>query len=101
MARCEHYVEAFDCCAKISEFIEDVLWVKSCYYKDDVCPNCRYFEEKEDVVPVVRCKDCEYYYRADKDTCLCTHKKNLTFKTALTISREHYCSYGKRRCSDE
>lgn len=52
MARCKHYVEAFDCCAKISEFIEDVLWIKSCYYKDDVCPNCRYFEEKEDVVPV-------------------------------------------------
>lgn len=52
-----------------------------------------------DVVPVVRCKDCKYYYRADKDTCLCTHKKNLTFKTALTISREHYCSYGERRCS--
>ena len=50
-----------------------------------------------DVVPVVRCKDCKYYYRADKDTCLCTHKKNLTFKTALTISREHYCSYGERR----
>lgn len=53
-----------------------------------------------DVVPVVRCKDCKYYYRADKDTCLCTHKKNLTFKTALTISREHYCSYGKRRCEE-
>lgn len=51
----------------------------------------------EDVVPVVRCKDCKYYYCADSKTRLCTHKNNLTLKTALTISREHYCSYGERK----
>ena len=50
-----------------------------------------------DVVSVVRCKNCKYYYCADRRTHLCTHKNNLTLKTALTISREHFCSYGERK----
>ena len=54
----------------------------------------------EDVVPVVRCKNCKYYYCADRKTHLCTNKNNLTLKTALTISREHYCSYGERKCDN-
>ena len=90
MARCKHYDEAFDCCAKMSEFIEDLLLVKSCYYKDDVCPNCRYFEEKEDVVPVVRCKDCKYYE---------IHKPSVTLNCErggrlVPMMPDDYCSYG-------
>ena len=97
MARCKHYVEAFDCCAKISEFIEDVLWVKSCYYKDDVCPNCRYFEEKEDVVPVVRCKDCVYWDGLGySGRCEGYHNGLMRDYT----NYDDYCSYGERRCSD-
>lgn len=47
------------------------------------------------VIVPVRCKDCKYYYCVDNKTRLCTNKNNLTLKTALTISREHYCSYGE------
>ena len=49
---------------------------------------------ENDVTKVIRCKDCKYYYCVDNKTRLCTNKNNLTLKTALTISREHYCSYG-------
>ena len=99
MARCKHYVEAFDCCAKTSEFIEDVLWVKSCYYKDDVCPNCRCFEEKEDVVPVIRCKDCKH-----KETLTDLTNKKISTVCLLGealhfVEDNHYCSYGERRGS--
>lgn len=100
MARCKHYDEAFDCCAKMSEFIEDVLWVKSCYYKDDVCPNCRYFEEKEDVVPVVRCKDCKYY-KAQKQSVNWKNKKKYCCRVvALKVNENDYCSYGERKCDN-
>lgn len=50
---------------------------------------------ENDVTKVIRCKDCKYYYCVDNKTRLCTNKNNLTLKTALTISREHYCSYGE------
>lgn len=50
---------------------------------------------ENDVTKVIRCEDCKYYYCVDNKTRLCTNKNNLTLKTALTISREHYCSYGE------
>ena len=93
MAKCKHYVEEFDCCAKVSEFIEDKIWLKSCYYKDDVCPECRYFEEKEDVVPVVRCKDCKWLY---KPGLLCTHKRNRVFNTGIKRDFNCFCNYGEK-----
>ena len=68
-------------------------------HRDDDNQKCRFnndhFVSSEDVVKVVRCKDCKYYYCVDNKTRLCTNKNNLTLKTALTISREHYCSYGE------
>ncbi len=42
----------------------------------------------EDVVPVVRCKDCEYLM-----DLRCENPNNADGKIHLN----HYCSYGKRR----
>ena len=47
-----------------------------------------------DVVPVVRCKDCEHYKKINHDdisqnTCEITTKRQQPYD---------YCSYGERKC---
>ena len=48
-----------------------------------------------DVVPVVRCKDCKWLY---KPSLLCTHKRNRVFNTGIKRDFNCYCSYGERKC---
>ena len=48
----------------------------------------------EDVVPVVRCKDCKWLY---KPSLLCTHKRNRVFNTGIKRDFNCYCSYGERK----
>lgn len=99
MAKCKHYVEAFDCCARTSVWVDGLLCTDSCNYRDDVFgePNCRYFEEKADVVPVVRCKDCKYF-KAQKQSVNWKNKKKYCCRVvALKVNENDYCSYGERR----
>lgn len=95
MAKCKHYVEEFDCCAKTSVWVDGLLCTDSCNYRDDVFgePNCRYFEEKADVVPVVRCKDCKWLY---KPSLLCTHNRNRVFNTGVKRDFNCFCNYGEK-----
>lgn len=86
---CKHYIKEFDCCARTSEWVEGVLCTDYCFYCNDEHPNCRHFEEKADVVPVVRCKDCVHY---KNEWC--------EILKAETPIADGFCCYGERRCSD-
>ena len=46
-----------------------------------------------DVVPVVRCKDCKWLY---KPSLLCTHKRNRVFNTGIKRDFNCYCNYGEK-----
>lgn len=50
----------------------------------------------EDVVPVVRCKDCKHYARPSLDEdnyyCLAEHTDRL-----FSPNKTDYCSYGERK----
>ena len=43
-----------------------------------------------DVVPVVRCKDCTYWYPT-------TNNKGYCFSCSRWLKSDDFCSYGKRR----
>lgn len=103
MARCKHYVEAFDCCAKTSEWVEGLLDTASCYYRDDENPNCRYFEEAEDVVPVVRCGECEHFkeYPIVGTSIPSGWGKCMQISMDIDLTINDYCNYGERRCENE
>ena len=53
----------------------------------------------EDVVPVVRCKDCKHYERPDleEDNYFCTaeHTNKL-----FSPNKTDYCSYGERKADN-
>ena len=61
----------------------------------------------EDVVEVVRCKDCKYFF----DEC-CNHEKNrvlhrvpdfgkhYSYAGRIKVEPDHYCSYGERKEGD-
>lgn len=97
MARCKHYVEAFDCCAETSGWEDGLLHTESCYYKDDECPNCRYFEEAEDVVPVVRCKDCDFFNNYNPDRTYCEEHSDGWGDSIVYVDEDDYCSFGIRK----
>ena len=48
----------------------------------------------EDVVPVVRCKDCKWLHKPSQ---LCTNKRNRVFNTGIKRDFNCYCSYGERK----
>ena len=53
----------------------------------------------EDVVPVVRCKDCKYFEIDEEDElgeCKCGYI-TVSYNGALYPHRTDYCSYGERK----
>lgn len=58
------------------------------------CPcepdECAFLREFEDVVPVVRCKDCRFY---NEDTVSCSF-----VPADVNWYGEDFCSYGERKC---
>lgn len=59
---------------------------------------CSEFKSKDDVVEVVRCKDCKHLNVLN----LCNiyaicEKTNSLFEPFKTDTREHFCSYGERK----
>ena len=52
--------------------------------------------QTEDVVPVVRCKDCEYSYDEIRYLC-CLHGVCVDCE----VPPNFYCAYGKRRAENE
>ena len=49
----------------------------------------------EDVVPVVRCKDCGMSRETEDERYL------FCMNFADTVSSQAFCSYGERKCDDE
>lgn len=52
-----------------------------------------------DVVPVVRCKDCEHF-KTDSYYCKKTNQGYCEFDD-MVKSKYHYCGYGERRCDND
>lgn len=47
-----------------------------------------------DAVPVVRCKDCDWY-REDESICVNPHCTKSYY--GCRVPQKHFCSYGERR----
>ena len=92
-------------CGGLAYFIQptrDKTWKKCCPYK--YCPNCGATMDKEealdDVVEVVRCKDCERWTPSKRYGTDHNDVKRYYGNCAVTNRSEredHYCSYGTRR----
>ena len=52
----------------------------------------------EDVVSVVRCKDCYYY---NKEKYICTNTSCIKSFYGCRVDEKHYCSYGERKEDNE
>lgn len=57
------------------------------------CPEC---QEGDDMVPVVRCKDCKWFYDGYDMRC-CTKHTGLAL---IKPDGSSFCSYGERRAAD-
>jgi hypothetical protein len=58
---------------------------------------------ENDVVPVVRCKDCKHFEIDEEDElgeCKCGYI-TVSYNGALYPQRNDYCSYGERRSNDD
>ena len=51
----------------------------------------------EDVVEVVRCKDCKYYKPQEKSRHWNSEKKYCNRSATVKVNDEDFCSYGERR----
>ncbi len=58
---------------------------------------------EEDVVPVVRCKDCKHYYRYTgiSDERVCGIFNGCYENTGYPTELDDFCSYGERRADNE
>jgi rRNA maturation endonuclease Nob1 len=55
-----------------------------------------------DVVPVVRCKDCKHSYDGVANLMCgrCGQNINGIRLGGVSVKEEHFCSHGERRCED-
>ena len=50
--------------------------------------------KRADMVEVIRCKDCKYFWR-DKETCI--HENHRDGIRCITnVKEDHYCGYAER-----
>ena len=82
----------------MKEYIEKGELLKDVekFVPEDTIPLVRKVVEKqtpsEDVVEVVRCKDCEFYGENSLGVMFCTKPAGL-----VSTQRSNYCGYGKRK----
>lgn len=60
------------------------------HIKDNENEKCPHFKIAADVIPIVRCKDCEHY---DKGGC--NHFGYHTYTP--DVDEDDFCSYGRRK----
>ena len=89
MATCKDCLYYPHCYSRIA-FMMDVDEVRG-ELLTDLDKRCKGFQNKADVVPVVRCKDCLYYFPP-----FCKRPKNRPNHTHA-IMPDDYCSYGERK----
>ena len=78
----------------IHDEVCDSLIESGCPFLDGKYPADKYcfkFKNKADIVEVVRCKDCIFYFEGFmvKPTCRLQDK-------FMVVEANHYCSYGKK-----
>lgn len=84
---------------------EDCLHYPVCGYVEYDDAVCNQYMEKEDVVAVIRCGNCQYgkpidtnkppykYYRKDCIMCEC---EDVVGDEPMVYFPTHYCGFGKR-----
>ena len=66
-----------------------------CLESDDCTFRCVQDIPAADVVEVVRCRDCRYFYDGPDEKCCINH-------SGVVLTDENgYCHYGKKRTDDE
>lgn len=73
----------------------NLLWL----FADETCASVVWDFENlpaQDVVEVVRCKDCKWWEKGKDYTPYCNHPVD-----GLFIAENDFCSYGKRRDRDK
>ena len=96
MARCIDCLHFEVCKQRMEELCK---WTKV----EDLIHNCSKFKDRTSCVEVVRCKDCKYsrttqWYRSSLKCC---HKSHGNSQVPYEVPKEHFCSYGERRETDE
>lgn len=75
---------------------EKCCYNDTCHYQSIAKDLC-----EADFVKVVRCKDCEYFYKPHEQSfsCYCTHSQwaEYTDGYGMRVSGADYCSYGERK----
>lgn len=113
MATCKDCVH-YEVCKRIDYELE--YHNKSIKEAEEELPiKCRFFKNKADVVPVVRCKDCKYSRELDKhceinrtaylhcallkgdETKYVWHKYKKYYKDYSIVEPDDFCSYGERK----
>lgn len=74
-------------------FIEDEDGFPTCV----VCETDIRYYPTIDAVPVVRCKDCDWYR---EDGSICANPKCGKSWYGCRVPEQHFCSYGERRSDD-
>lgn len=62
--------------------------------------DCRYFAStlvKNDVVPVVRCKDCKHYQESTQAKGFYRCKYSSTYEHDVLVLPNDFCNYGERK----
>ena len=79
-------------CETWSKGVNPTWWAQAVKVKDNI-KQCIDRQPTADVVEVVRCKDCKYFYQ-DGDIKVCKHWN------CHSTTDDSYCSYGERRNRD-
>ena len=81
--------ESFEKAAYKCEHIEDMVFHLD-YILDEITG-----ADEVDAVPVVRCKDCDWYIEHEGGICLNPKCEKNWY--GCHVPPEHFCSYGERR----
>lgn len=79
----EKYIKASECEKYFYEHLDDLHMIAAMNAIEEM-PN-------EDVVSVIRCKDCKYYREMYK-LCSCRHDRRNVY-----LNEDDYCSRGERK----
>lgn len=105
MAECENCVHQYVCekrtCAECVGSYCDECEIYCEYDGKPDIENCEDFINANDVVPVVRCKDCKHYKAQEKSAHWENKIKYCCRVATLKVNDNDFCSYGERKADNE
>ena len=97
MAKCGNCIHQYVCekrtCAECVGIYCDECEIYCQYDGKPDIENCKDFINENDVVPVVRCKDCKYL----EDRLYCRRRKEHPY----IVTNTDFCSYGERSADND